>query len=233
MPLLIGWCEKNSIQGLFPDVCLKRRIRHVCADWGYHRAPLMSQTNISVSTCLPQGSPAPHCHPWVGGSAGIQFFSLGMDLPNSMRRNMGDYVSFQVFDSKPTLSHSENCRVNSKREQLDMWMGGGGCSPKVCLASTVCDWLDWLSYLGLGRFKIPRSDCLAGCNEPCWYKCEGTQLPWSVLSPPSLTQLHNPAYCRVETAFSSLLCALPSRSALARFFGGGGSRGGGEEGQAS
>lgn len=75
---------------------------------------------------------------------------------------------FKLLTANPhSLSHSGSCRVNSRREQLDMSMGGGGCSPKVCLASTVCDWLDWLSCLGLGRFKIPRSDCLARCNEPC------------------------------------------------------------------
>lgn len=100
-----------------------------------------------------------------------------------------------------SFSHSGNCRVNSRREQLDMWMGGGGCSPKVCLASAVCDWLDWLSYLGLGRFKIPRSDCLARCSEPCWYK--------SALLRVNAATLKCPLSPFTDTATATQPCLLP------------------------
>lgn len=52
----------------------------------------------------PKGSPAPCCWPWLGGSVGTQFSSLWTGSPTSVRRNMGNYVSFQASDSKPTLS---------------------------------------------------------------------------------------------------------------------------------
>lgn len=146
---------------------------------------------------------------------------------------------FKFLTANPlSFSHSGNCRVKSRREQLDMWMGGGGCSSLVCPASTVSDWLDWLSYLGLGRFKIAVwLLCFARRNEPCWYRCAlltaAAAIPKCSSLPPSLT--HSPTALPAAglRLHSPRACALPSRCALVRLFGGGGSRAGGEEGQAS
>lgn len=211
MPLLMGWCEKNCRQGLFPGVCLKRRMRCVCRS--------------EATTCLlwqaSCTSPSPHvCHraaqPHADGPDWEALWELSSSPWERARLPPWEETQditchFKFLTANPlSFSHSGNCRVKSRREQLDMWMGGGGCSSPVCPASTVSDWLDWLSYLVLGRFKISQSDCcawldemnLAGISVRVW---QWLQLPWSVLlSPPSLTQsdrslpaagLHSPRCC--------------------------------------
>lgn len=116
-----------------------------------------------------------------------------------------------------SFSHSGNCRVKSKRAQLDMWMGGGGCSSLVWPASTVSDWLDWLSHLRLGRFKIAQSYYCAwldGVSQTRWYQCALMtaaavtlkRVPSPSLPPsPHPSRLPGPACCRALSAFPSLL----------------------------